>query len=124
MKGCPASAFEGLALGTSIASIANGAALVWLLRRRLGSLDGRRLSATLVKVMASSVVMAIAAVAIQHQMVNVAPGSGLPAQLLRLGASIGGGIAALASTARILRVDEFGDAMGFVHVRVQKLLKW
>ena len=45
------SGFEGLALGTSIASIANGAALVWLLRRRLGSLDGRRLAMTFVKVM-------------------------------------------------------------------------
>ena len=115
--------FEGLALGTSIASIANGAALVWLLRRRLGSLDGRRLSATLVKVMASSVVMAVTSVAIQQAMMGVARGSGLAAQLLRLGASIGGGIAALACTARLLRVDEFGDVMGLVQVRVQKLLK-
>jgi hypothetical protein len=67
--------------------------------------------------------MAIASVAIQHEMMSIAPGSGLPVQLLRLGASIGGGIAALALTAKILRVDEFGDAMGFVYVRVQKLLK-
>jgi putative peptidoglycan lipid II flippase len=115
--------FEGLALGTSIASIANGAALVWLLRRRLGSLDGRRLSATLVKVMASSLVMAIASVAIHRAMVDVVPGSSLPAQLLRLGTSIGGGIAALAGAAKILRVDEFGAAMRLIQVRVQKLLK-
>jgi hypothetical protein len=81
------------------------------------------LSATLVKVMASSIVMAIASVAIQHAMMGVARGSSLPAQLLRLGASIGGGIAALACTAKILRVDEFGDAMGAVQARVQKLLK-
>jgi putative peptidoglycan lipid II flippase len=114
--------FRGLALGTSIASIANGAGLVWLLRRRLGSLDGRRLSVTLVKVAASSAVMAIAAVAIQHAMARVAPGSGLAAQLLRLGASIGGGIAALAATAQIVRVDEFGDVVKMIRGRVRKLL--
>ena len=114
--------FRGLALGTSIASIANGAGLVWLLRRRLGSLDGRRLSVTMVKVAASSAVMAIAAVAIQHAMVRVAPGSGLAAQLLRLGASIGGGMAALAVTAKILRVDEFGDIVEMLRGRVRKLL--
>ena len=114
--------FQGLALGTSIASIANGTALVWLLRRRLGRLDGRRLSVTLVKVGASSAVMAIAAVTIQHAMVRVAPGSGLVAQLLRLGASIGGGMAALAGTAKILRVDEFGVVVETIRGRVRKLL--
>jgi putative peptidoglycan lipid II flippase len=115
--------FQGLALGTSIASIANGAALVWMLRRRLGSLDGRRLLVTLVKITVSSAVMAIAAVAIQHAMVRVAPGSALMAQLLRLGASIGGGIVALAATAKILRVDEFGRAGEIIRTRVRKLLE-
>jgi len=115
--------FQGLALGTSIASIANGAALVWMLHRRLGSLDGRRLSVTMVKVAASSAVMAIVAVAIQHAMVRDAPGSGLLAQLVRLSASIGGGMAALAGMARILRVDEFRDVLEMIRPRVRKLLK-
>jgi putative peptidoglycan lipid II flippase len=114
---------QGLALGTSIASIANGAALVWMLRGRLGSLDGRRLSVTLVKVSVCSAVMAVAAVAIQHAMVRVVPGAGLVPQLLRLGASIGGGIAVLAGTAKLLRVDEFSDAAAMIHVRVRKLLE-
>jgi putative peptidoglycan lipid II flippase len=88
--------FEGLALGTSIASMCNGAALLWLLRRRLGSL-GRPSSVGNAR-QSHGVVsrMAMASVAIQHEMVNIAPGSGLPVQRLRLGASIGGGIAALA----------------------------
>ena len=42
--------FRGLALGTSIAAIVNAVALLWLLRRRLGGLEGRRLSLTFVKV--------------------------------------------------------------------------
>jgi putative peptidoglycan lipid II flippase len=115
--------FEGLALGTSLASIANGAALVWLLRQRLGSLDGRRLLMTLMKTAASSAVMAIAAVAILQEMERLTPGSGLLPQLVRLGASIGGGLVALALAAMLLKVDEFEDALAMIFGRVQKLLK-
>ena len=115
--------FEGLALGTSLASIANGAALVWLLRRRLGSLDGRRLLLTLMKALASSAVMALAALAIQRAMESAVPGSGLLPQMTRLGASIGGGLAALAFTAMLLKVDEFSDAAAIIFGRVQKLLR-
>jgi putative peptidoglycan lipid II flippase len=114
--------FEGLALGTSLASIANGAALVWLLRRRLGRLDGRHLLLTLAKAIVSSAVMAFAAVAIQRAMESGVPGSGLLPQLVRLGASIGGGLLALALTAMLLRVDEFSRAAAMIFARVQKLL--
>jgi putative peptidoglycan lipid II flippase len=115
--------FEGLALGTSLASIANGAALVWLLRRRLGSLDGRRLLLTLMKALVSSAVMAIAALVIQRAMESAVPGPGLLPQMIRLAASIGGGLAALAFTAMVLKVDEFSDAAAMIFGRVQKLLR-
>jgi putative peptidoglycan lipid II flippase len=115
--------FEGLALGTSLAAIANGAALVWLLRRRLGSLDGRRLLMTLAKVAASSAVMALAAVAILREMESEVPGSGLAPQLVRLAASIGGGLLTLAFTATLLKIDEFEDGAAMVFGRVQKLLR-
>jgi len=115
--------FAGLALGTSLASIANGVALVWLLRRRLGRLDGRRLLMTFAKACAASAVMALAAVAIQCEMERVWPGSGLLPQVVRLGASIGGGLVALGFTAMLLRVDEFSRAKAIIFGRVQKLLK-
>ena len=115
--------FAGLALGTSLASIANGAALVWLLRERLGSLDGRRLLMTLVKTAAASAVMAIAAVAVLREMERIVAGSGLLPQLVRLGAAIGGGLMALALSAAALKVDEFQDAMAAIVGRVQKLLR-
>jgi putative peptidoglycan lipid II flippase len=114
--------FEGLALGTSLAAIANGAMLVWLLRQRLGRLDGWRLLMTLAKASAASAVMALAAVAIQRGMESAVPGSGLLPQLIRLGASIGGGLMALGFTARLLRVDEFSQAAAIIIGRVQKLL--
>ena len=114
--------FEGLALGTSIAAIANAAALVWLLRRRLGGLDGRRLAVTFAKVAASAIVMAVAAVAIQHTMDRGGPALTTGGQAVRLAASIGGGLAALAAAATLLRVDEFGAAVDMIQGRVRKLL--
>jgi putative peptidoglycan lipid II flippase len=99
--------FQGLALGTSTAAIANAALLLWLLRRRLDGLDGRRLLVTLVKVTISSGVMALSAVAIQHAMSRVVPGSRLTPQAVRLGATIAVSLATLA---------------GMVETRVRKLL--
>jgi putative peptidoglycan lipid II flippase len=114
--------FLGLALGTSIAAMANAGALVWLLRRRLGGLGGRHLSITLVKVGSAASVMAFAAVAIQHAMERVAAGAGLWLQSVRLAASIGGGLAVLAITAKLVRLAEFDEAVGIVEGRVRKLL--
>ena len=114
--------FEGLALGTSIAAIVNAALLLGLLHRRIGGLEGRRLLTTLAKVTVSSIVMAAAAVAIQHTMDRVLPGTHLSSQAIRLGAAIGGSLAALAIMANILRVDAFGDAVEMARSRVRKLL--
>ena len=53
---------RGLALGTAVAALANAAILLWLLRRRLGGIDGRRVStAALSKIALASLVMAGAA---------------------------------------------------------------
>jgi putative peptidoglycan lipid II flippase len=112
--------FQGLALGTSIAAVVNAALLLWLLRRRLGGLDGRHLLVTLLKVTVSSVVMAVAAVAIQHAMDRVAPGTRLMPQAIRLGATIGGSLAALTVMANILRVEALHEAVGMVQTRVRK----
>jgi len=115
--------FVGLALGTSIAAMANAAVLVWLLRRRLGGLDGRRLSTTFIKVTAAAFVMALVAVAIQHEMEWLAPGLHGGWRAVRLAASIGGALVALAAAAKLLRVDEFDDAVGMMRGRVRKLLE-
>jgi putative peptidoglycan lipid II flippase len=114
--------FAGLALGTSIAALANAAILLWPLRRRLDGLDGRLL-VTFGKVTLAAVAMAFAAVAIQHAMDRVAPGAYLAVRALRLTASIGGGLAALAVVAKILGVDELDDASAMVLGRVRKLLE-
>jgi len=114
--------FAGLALATSLAAVANAAILLWLLRARLDGLDGRRLLITLAKVTAAAGVMAATAVAIQHTMDRVAPGAHLGVRALRLTASIGGGVAALAGVAKILQVEELEDVSALVVGRVRKLL--
>ena len=114
--------FQGLALGTSIAAIVNAALLLWLLRRRLGGLEGRLLLVTMLKVTAASSVMAITAVLTQHAMDRVAPGTRLAPQAVRLGATIGGSLAALAIMAQILGVEAFHDAVEMLRARVRKLL--
>jgi putative peptidoglycan lipid II flippase len=113
--------FRGLALGTSIAAVANAAVLVWLLRRRLGGLDGRRLFLTFCKVTLSAVVMSAVAVGIQHAMDRVVPGPHLTAQVLRLGASIGGGLAALGAMAAVLKIEESAEAVEMIGTQLRKL---
>jgi len=50
--------FRGLALGTALASIVNAVLLLWLLRRRIGGIDGRRLAVAVAKISVASAVMA------------------------------------------------------------------
>ena len=114
--------FAGLALGTSLAAIANAALLLWLLRSRLGGLEGRRLVSTLAKIGASAIVMAIVARAIQRAMDGVMPGAGFAVRAFRLAFSIGGGLTALAFTAKMSRIEEFDDVTSMFLGRVRKLL--
>jgi putative peptidoglycan lipid II flippase len=114
--------FAGLALGTSIAAMANAAALLWLLRARLGGLDDRRLLTTLAKVSVAAVVMAAVALATHRELDRVVAGASLTLRAVRLTISIGGALAALALAAKLLRVDEFDDAASMLFGRVRKLL--
>ena len=91
----------------------NGAAAAcWLLRRRLGGLDGRRLAMTFAKIV-RGVGRDGARGRSRFSARWSASGraSGLLPQVVRLGASIGGGLVGAGVARRmLLRVDEFGDA--------------
>jgi putative peptidoglycan lipid II flippase len=114
--------FAGLALGASIAALANAAILLWLLHARVGGLDDDRLVATLIKVTLASVLMTAAAAAIHLAMDRAVPGAQLLARSLRLFASIGGALAVLAVAAKAFGVDEFDDVFAMATGRVRKLL--
>jgi putative peptidoglycan lipid II flippase len=113
--------FRGLALGTSFAAMSNGAILLFVLRRQLGGIDGRRLAATTVKIFLAAVVMAAAAMAVERIAIALTPGMTLIAQLARLTTAIACALAALALAAKLLRIREFEDLLQSFS-RAQKLL--
>jgi putative peptidoglycan lipid II flippase len=114
--------FTGLALGTSIAALANGGVSVWLLRRRLDGIEGRYLFTTLAKILAAALLMAWAAAASERWAVILSPGRSALMQSARLAAAVGIGLLTLAAAAKLLRIREFDEAVGAVWRRVQKLL--
>ncbi len=113
--------FQGLALGTSIAAIANAVALVWLLERHLGGLHVRRLVVSLMKIAIAALAMAALAAGLQAAMEKAVPGPHFAAQAARLAVEIGGALAGLCVMARILRINEvveFGDVLSMLRARV------
>lgn len=109
---------RGLALGTALSSIFNATALLWLLRRRLGSLDGRRVALAAGKVAVAALVMAAAAWAGERGTAFVFPSHSTLAKLAHVSGGIGLGLAALAAAARALRIAEFEEAIGAVKARL------
>jgi putative peptidoglycan lipid II flippase len=102
--------FRGLALGTAIAAVFNAATLLWLLRVRIGGLDGGRLAIALAKIAIASAVMAVVARFTSGWLTDVWPGDGEIIKMVRVGAAIGAAAAALAIVARLLRIEEFTEA--------------
>jgi putative peptidoglycan lipid II flippase len=110
--------FRGLALGTTISAVFNGGVLLWLLRRRLGGVDGRRVGLAFVKVLAAAVFMAGVAWLTERSLGFVVPGPSLAARLVRVAGGIGAGVAGLAGAARALRIAEFDEAIRAVRSRI------
>ena len=109
--------FVGLALGTSIAAIANGMLLLWLLSRRLDGVGVRELTTALLKITVASGVMTAATLGAEHVLMGGVPGAGLPARAVRLGGSIAAGLAALAAAAKLLRIREFHEGLAMLKSR-------
>jgi putative peptidoglycan lipid II flippase len=112
--------FRGLALATSIAALANGGLLVFLLRRRLKGLELGRLAIVSAKVLAAAGAMAFAAWGIEYMTAAWFPGRQLLIRGVRLLAAIGGGLAVLGAAAKMLHIDEFEDALEFLGVEFPK----
>ncbi len=103
--------FRGLALGTSLAVLANGGALLWLLHRHLGGIERRPLALTFVKTLVAGSVMAAVAVGTEHLLARVVPGPGPVSQVIRLFGAIIAGLGTLTAAAKSLRIREFDDAV-------------
>ena len=111
--------FRGLALGTSIAMMANGGALLVLLRGHLDGLDEARLAATFAKTVVASCVMAAASLGVEHLLSVLMPGHGLATQAVQLFTAIAAGLLALGASAKILRIREFDEAVSALTARLR-----
>ena len=93
--------FRGLALGTSLAMLVNGIALLLLLRRRLQGLEEHLLTITFFKILVAALVMAAVSSGTLRLAGAAAPAAGSMAQSIRLFAAIGAGSVALAAAAAL-----------------------
>ena len=98
---------RGLALGTALAALINGGLLLWMLRTRLGGLEGKRLMIASIKICVAASAMAVTAYSTERLLRIPFEGTALVSQALRVFGAIGAGIAALGLSAHLLRIEEF-----------------
>jgi putative peptidoglycan lipid II flippase len=100
----------GLACSTSAVALVNFVLLALFMRRRLGRLDGRRLGATVLRILAATLPMALTAWAISAA-VAMLPLKGFLLHLLQVTAAIGGATLVFYFACRLLRVEELAEAI-------------
>ena len=110
--------YTGLAFGTSISALANAVLLLYLLRERLGPLNGRRLLTVSIRMLAASLVMSGVAWGVERELAVVMPGTKLVAELVRVGCAIAAGLGTLTLLARWLRVSEFTEILRAIVNRI------
>jgi putative peptidoglycan lipid II flippase len=112
--------FRGLALGTAVAALFNAGLLLWLLARRIGGLEGRRVAVASAKILVASIVMGVAAWWVDQVLHAVLPGREIGIQLVRVGGAIGFAMVVLMLAARALRIDEFYGALRAIASRLSR----
>jgi putative peptidoglycan lipid II flippase len=111
--------YRGLALGTALAAIFNAGLLLWLLGRRLGGLEGRRVTVALIKITAASAAMGAAALMTSRSLSTLIPGANAISRGIQLAGAIAVGMIVLIGAARLLRLAEFDEAFGRVLRRLR-----
>jgi putative peptidoglycan lipid II flippase len=95
----------GIPLAISLANIAGAAALLVLLRRRLGHVEFRETAASISRIIVASIVLAAVAYAVWRPLDDVL-GRSFGAQLLSLGTALALGVLAYGFSCRLLGVRE------------------
>jgi putative peptidoglycan lipid II flippase len=106
----------GIPLATSIVNIAGAAAFIYLMRRRVGPLDGHRTLSAVGRVTAASAVVAGLAYLVWEPL-DASLGRSFPAQLVSLGAALAVAVAAYLGLCRLFRVEELGVLRGLFRNR-------
>ena len=95
----------GIPLATAICNVAGTCALIVLLRRRLGSIDGGSIASTMLRVTVAGALVAGVA-RILWGALDDALGRSFPAQVVSLGAALGAGALTYLAACRLLHVEE------------------
>jgi putative peptidoglycan lipid II flippase len=106
----------GIPLATAVVNMAGAAVLLYVMRRRIGPLDGRRTLSVVARVLAASAVVAGLAYLVWDPL-DSRLGRSFAAQLVSLGAALAVSIAAYLGMCRLLRVEELGVLRGLVRNR-------
>ena len=99
----------GIPLATSLVNVAGAAFLLVALRRRFGSVDGRRVLDAVGRIVGASIVFGGVSLAVWYGL-DEALGRAVAAQVVSLGVALSVGLAAYLGTCRALRVREL-DAL-------------
>jgi putative peptidoglycan lipid II flippase len=106
----------GIPLATAVVNMAGAAAMLFVMRRRVGSLDGRRTLGAVARVTAAAVATAGIAYLVWDPL-DASLGRAFAAQLLSLGAALAVAIAAYLGLCRLLRLEEVGMLRGLLRSR-------
>jgi putative peptidoglycan lipid II flippase len=107
----------GIALSTSIVNIAGTVTLLALLRRRIGSVDERRVLGSSLRIVCASAVLAAVSFSIWFGL-DGALGRSFPAQILSLGTALAAGLVVYLGASRLLRVQELEALLSLRRHRV------
>jgi len=112
----------GLAFSTSAVALVNFLLLALFMRRRLGRLEGRRLGATVLRISAASLPMALTAWAISAA-VAMLPLGGFFLHLVQVSAAISCATLVFYFACRLLRVEELAEATDAIGGRLLRALR-
>jgi putative peptidoglycan lipid II flippase len=95
----------GIPLSTAVCNVAGTAALLFLLRKRVGRIDGGEIAASAIRIMAASAVVAVVAFVVWEPL-DAAVGRSLGGQVVSLGLALLASFGAYAIACRALSVRE------------------
>jgi len=112
--------FRGLALGTSLAAIANATVQLLMLRREIQGIEGARILATASRVAVATAAMAAVAWGSHDALSHWWPGGTTLGRLVNLVVSIGLALITLAGAAQWLRIPEYAEARDLIAGRLRR----
>ena len=115
--------YRGLALGTAITAILNATVQMFLLRREIGGLEGKRIAASLMRVLVASAAMGAASVGAYAMLLDVMPGDALATQIVRVSIVITISLAVLVAAAQLLRIPEYAEARDLVLGKLRRMAR-